>query len=138
MADNVAYWSESLSAENSAGLPPHAVGWAWPMGQPADPADLIQNPDGSASATLTVPNNVSPPRVLSLLSLTDDGRRTRSPCQVAGAIIGKGGSRIRLVRKDSGAEISIENGSGTGSDRKVTVKGNANQVRIAYSLLQQR
>ena len=58
--------------------------------------------------------------------------------QVAGAIIGKGGSRIRLVRKESGAEISIENGSASGSDRKISLKGSPYQVRVAYSLLQQR
>lgn len=59
MPDNVAYWADSLTPDNS-GLTSHAVaGWAWPMGQPVDPADMVQNADGSASATLTVPNNVS-------------------------------------------------------------------------------
>lgn len=58
-----AYWADGMSAESNAAaaMPPHAVAqWAaWSMGQTADPADLITNPDGSASATLTVPNNVS-------------------------------------------------------------------------------
>lgn len=76
MAESVAYWSDNLSPDNNSALPPHAVGWAWPMGQPADPADLIQNADGSASATLTVPNNVSPlPASGTFCDNGDTGRR---------------------------------------------------------------
>ncbi|KAI1298184.1 Heterogeneous nuclear ribonucleoprotein K [Halotydeus destructor] len=75
------------------------------------PASFVTNPDGSATATLTVPNNI------------------------AGAIIGKAGNRIRLVRRDSGADVSINNGPGL--DRTVTVKGSVDQVRRAYSMLQQ-
>jgi poly(rC)-binding protein 2/3/4 len=74
--------------------------------------NLVENQDGSASATLTVPNNV------------------------AGAIIGKGGNRIRVVRRDSGADISIDNGTGPGTDRTVLIKGTQDQVRMAYSMLQ--
>ena len=134
LAENVAYWSDNLSPEAAAALPPHAMGWGWPVGQASETGDVVQNADGSASATLTVPNNVSP----SLVRREIEKVRVTEERQVAGAIIGKGGSRIRLVRKDSGAEISIENGSGAGSDRKVVVKGNPHQVRLAYSLLQQR
>lgn len=61
MTENVPYWADNVPADSNAAIPPH---WAWSMGQQAavaaaEPADLIQNPDGSASATLTVPNNVS-------------------------------------------------------------------------------
>lgn len=88
-----AYWADSLSAENSAAasLQPHAMAWAaWSMGQ-ADPADLVQNADGSASATLTVPNNVSLSR--------SSNRRTNG--LVAG---GRCDHRKRRVADSTGAQ----------------------------------
>lgn len=57
---------------------------------------------------------------------------------MAGAIIGKGGNRIRIVRRDSGADISIDNGTGPGTDRTVLIKGSQDQVRMAYSMLHRR
>jgi heterogeneous nuclear ribonucleoprotein K len=59
------------------------------------------------------------------------------PLQVAGAIIGKGGSRIRQLRSQSQADISIE-GTPSGSDRKISIKGRQDQVKNAYLLLQKR
>lgn len=57
---------------------------------------------------------------------------------MAGAIIGKGGNRIRTVRRDSGAEIAIENASGQARERVITIKGTQPQVRMAYTMLQRR
>lgn len=57
---------------------------------------------------------------------------------MAGAIIGKGGNRIRTVRRDSGAEIAIDNSNGQSRDRIITIKGTQPQVRMAYTMLQRR
>ena len=57
---------------------------------------------------------------------------------MAGAIIGKGGNRIRLVRRDSGAEIAIDSAVGPGNDRVITVKGSTHQVRMACSMIHKR
>lgn len=58
--------------------------------------------------------------------------------EVAGAIIGKGGNRIRLVRRDSGAEIAIDSAVGPGNERVITVKGSSPQVRMACSMIHKR
>lgn len=125
----VSFWSD-VFPEPTTATPPRMMYPSWGTGHhaslpplypslhhvssSADPENFVKNDDGTVSATLTVPNSI------------------------AGAIIGKGGSRIRLVRRDSGADISIDGGSGPGSDRKVSIKGSQEQVRMAYSMLQQR
>jgi len=118
--DDTPYWSDALPSENP---PPssHPNQPAWSSAYHPSVRDnnsggdvdvkLTDNPDGTSSATLAVPNSV------------------------AGAIIGKGGSRIRNVRRDSGADISIDSSVGPGNERMITIKGSPQQVHIAHSLL---
>jgi len=58
------------------------------------------------------------------------------PKAAAGAIIGKGGSRIRKVRGDSGAQINIDDTKDGQVERIVTISGTAEQVQMAHFLLQ--
>ena len=57
--------------------------------------------------------------------------------QLAGAIIGKGGNRIRKVRMESGAEITIDEPLPGSTDRIITISGLSNQIQMAQYLLQQ-
>lgn len=58
--------------------------------------------------------------------------------QLAGAIIGKGGTRIRQIRLDSGAGITIDEPLPGSNDRIITITGSPNQIQMAQYLLQQR
>ena len=58
--------------------------------------------------------------------------------QLAGAIIGKGGARIRKIRGDSGASITIDEPRPGSSERIITISGTSNQIWKAQYLLQQR
>lgn len=58
--------------------------------------------------------------------------------QLAGAIIGKGGGRIRKIRNDSGAGITIDEPLQGSNDRIITITGSPNQIQMAQYLLQQR
>ena len=59
------------------------------------------------------------------------------PKDLAGAIIGKGGSRIRKIRMDSGASITIDEPAEGSNDRVITICGAPNQIQMAQYLLQQ-
>ncbi|XP_066959132.1 heterogeneous nuclear ribonucleoprotein K isoform X6 [Macrobrachium rosenbergii] len=59
------------------------------------------------------------------------------PKDAAGAIIGKGGARIRKIRADSGAAITIEDIRPGGNDRIITINGTEPQIKHAQYLLQQ-
>ncbi|XP_044020677.1 heterogeneous nuclear ribonucleoprotein K-like isoform X1 [Aphidius gifuensis] len=59
------------------------------------------------------------------------------PKDLAGAIIGKGGARIRKIRSDSGAGIIIDEPLPGSNDRIITITGQANQIQMAQYLLQQ-
>ncbi|XP_066253621.1 heterogeneous nuclear ribonucleoprotein K homolog isoform X1 [Euwallacea similis] len=59
------------------------------------------------------------------------------PTDLAGAIIGKGGGRIRKIRNDSGAGITIDEPLPGSNDRIITISGTANQIQMAQYLLQQ-
>ncbi|XP_063907998.1 heterogeneous nuclear ribonucleoprotein K isoform X2 [Zophobas morio] len=59
------------------------------------------------------------------------------PKDLAGAIIGKGGGRIRKVRQDSGAGITIDEPLPGSNDRIITITGTPNQIQMAQYLLQQ-
>ena len=59
------------------------------------------------------------------------------PKEFAGAIIGKGGTRIRKIRADSGAKITIEEALPGSQDRVITIVGGSEQIRMAQYLLQQ-
>jgi len=60
------------------------------------------------------------------------------PKEYAGAIIGKGGSRIRRIRAESGANITIDEALPGAADRIITITGGSGQIRMAQYLLQQR
>jgi heterogeneous nuclear ribonucleoprotein K len=59
------------------------------------------------------------------------------PKEFAGAIIGKGGSRIRRIREESGATITIDEALPGAPDRIITIAGDSNQIKMAQFLLQQ-
>jgi len=59
------------------------------------------------------------------------------PKDLAGAIIGKGGARIRKIRGDSGASITIDEPRPGSSERIITISGTSNQIWKAQYLLQQ-
>ncbi|XP_071446447.1 heterogeneous nuclear ribonucleoprotein K isoform X1 [Hetaerina americana] len=59
------------------------------------------------------------------------------PKDLAGAIIGKGGARIRKIRSDSGAGITIDEPLHGSNDRVITITGSHNQIQMAQYLLQQ-
>lgn len=58
------------------------------------------------------------------------------PKDLAGAIIGKGGSRIRQIRQESGAGITIDEAMPGSNDRIITITGNQEQIQNAQYLLQ--
>jgi len=58
------------------------------------------------------------------------------PKDLAGAIIGKGGSRIRQIRQESGAGITIDEAMPGSNDRIITITGNNEQIQNAQYLLQ--
>ncbi|XP_026680079.1 heterogeneous nuclear ribonucleoprotein K-like [Diaphorina citri] len=59
------------------------------------------------------------------------------PKDMAGAIIGKAGQRIRKIRNDSGAGITIDEPLPGSNDRIITITGTASQIQMAQYLLQQ-
>ena len=58
--------------------------------------------------------------------------------QLAGLIIGKGGSRIKEIRQQSGASVSIADPDETSEDRIITIVGTNDQIHCAQYLLQMR
>ncbi|KAH9643666.1 hypothetical protein HF086_006142 [Spodoptera exigua] len=60
------------------------------------------------------------------------------PKDLAGAIIGKAGSRIRKIRAESGAGIEIAEPLPGSSDRIITITGTPQRIQMAQYLLQQR
>ena len=59
------------------------------------------------------------------------------PKDTAGAIIGPGGSRIRKIRSDSRANISIDEAVTGNNERIITITGTKKQIEMAQYLLQQ-
>lgn len=57
---------------------------------------------------------------------------------MAGAIIGKGGSRIRQIRNDSGASITIDEPLPGSCDRIISITGSSESIKNAQYLLQMR
>lgn len=71
----------------------------------------------------------------------DDGKETTQvtiPKDLAGAIIGKAGNRIRRIRMESNAFITIDEPLPGSTDRIITISGSAKQIQMAQFLLQQR
>ena len=58
--------------------------------------------------------------------------------QLAGAIIGKGGMRIKQIRMESGATITIDELQPGASDRIINITGTQDQIQNAQYLLQMR
>jgi len=58
------------------------------------------------------------------------------PKDLAGAIIGKGGARIRQIRQESGANIQIEEAAEGSNDRIITINGSQDAIQNAQYLLQ--
>lgn len=58
--------------------------------------------------------------------------------QLAGAIIGKGGGRIRRIRSESNAFIQIDEALPGSTDRIITITGTPKQIQAAQYMLQQR
>ena len=56
--------------------------------------------------------------------------------QLAGAIIGKGGTRIRQVQLESGTVIKMDDASSQSDDRIITINGTQEQIQYAQYLLQ--
>ena len=59
------------------------------------------------------------------------------PNDLAGAIIGPGGQRIRKIRNDSKATITIDEPAPGSNERVITIAGNKKQIQTAQYLLQQ-
>ena len=58
--------------------------------------------------------------------------------QLAGAIIGKGGGRIRRIRNESNAFIQIDEALPGSNDRIITITGTPKEIQAAQYMLQQR
>ncbi|KAH3842352.1 hypothetical protein DPMN_115849 [Dreissena polymorpha] len=58
------------------------------------------------------------------------------PKDMAGAIIGKGGSRIMEIRRQSDAQIVIDEALPGSNDRIITITGTEEQIQNAQYLLQ--
>jgi heterogeneous nuclear ribonucleoprotein K len=58
------------------------------------------------------------------------------PKDMAGAIIGKGGSRIKQIRLESGATITIDEPQTGSNDRIINISGSSDQIQNAQYLLQ--
>lgn len=56
---------------------------------------------------------------------------------MAGAIIGRGGERIRGIRQKSGADIKFADSEKDNKERLVTIKGSREQIQHAQYLMQQ-
>jgi len=71
----------------------------------------------------------------------DEGRRETTqvtiPKDVAGAIIGPGGQRIRKIRNESKANITIEDVQAGSTERLITIEGTEGQISVARYLLRQ-
>jgi heterogeneous nuclear ribonucleoprotein K len=59
------------------------------------------------------------------------------PKGMAGAIIGPGGARIRQIRNESHASITIDGSTSESPDRIITISGSPHQIHLAQYLLQQ-
>merc|ERR1719189_1739528 len=67
----------------------------------------------------------------------EESTQVTIPNDLAGAIIGPGGQRIRKIRNDSKATITIDEPAPGSSERVITIAGNKKQIQTAQYLLQQ-
>lgn len=59
------------------------------------------------------------------------------PKEFGGAIIGRGGERIRNIRQQSGADVKMAEPAEGSTDRLITLTGNSQQIQHAQYLMQQ-
>lgn len=59
------------------------------------------------------------------------------PNDMAGAIIGKGGERIRNIRQKCGADVKFSDSDPVKKDRLITISGSQDQIQYAQYLMQQ-
>ena len=59
------------------------------------------------------------------------------PNDMVGAIMGPGGQRIRKIRNDSKANITIADSSGGSNERIITIEGTTRCIQAAQYMLQQ-
>jgi len=57
---------------------------------------------------------------------------------LVGAIIGKAGARIKQIRMESGAQITIDELQQGATDRIINITGTQDQIQNAQYLLQMR
>lgn len=70
----------------------------------------------------------------------DGGRSTSHvsiPKSVAGAILGRGGMRLRQIQSESQTTIKMEQADVEGNERVITISGTSDQIQYAQYLLQQ-
>lgn len=87
------------------------------------------------STQVTIPKDVS---INLLSSLQRKSIIMPFSFQLAGAIIGKGGGRIRRIRSESNAFIQIDEALPGSTDRIITITGTPKQIQAAQYMLQQR
>jgi len=61
-----------------------------------------------------------------------------SVLQLAGAIIGKAGCRIRQVREESGARVTIDEALPGSTDRIIHITGTPEQIQSAQFMMQNK
>merc|ERR1712083_1005940 len=59
------------------------------------------------------------------------------PNDMVGAIMGPGGGRIRKIRNDSKANITIADSAGGSNERIITIEGGTKEIQAAQYMLQQ-
>ena len=58
-------------------------------------------------------------------------------CQLAGAVIGKGGNRIKQIQAETGTLIKLDEADVEGEERVITISGYPDEIKYAQYLLQQ-
>lgn len=105
-------------------------------------SDEMDFSGGGSRSSFGPPSLLSPRGLLSNHGMEDangtmgETQQVSIPKDLAGAIIGKGGARIRKIRSDSGANITIEEAGQQATERVITIKGTNTQIQMAQYLLQ--
>jgi len=104
-----------------------------------DVVNYNKNSNGGTSGGFNPPSTDS--AVPPFSSPNDSGEQETTqvtiPKDMAGAIIGPGGSRIRKIRSDSKAGITIDEPVQGSNERIITINGSQRQIQTAQFLLQQ-
>jgi len=77
------------------------------------------------------------PLAMDMVSGPVETTKVTIPNNMAGAIIGAGGSRIRQIRMESKAIIEIGEPDGTLGERVISISGNEKTIQLAQYMLQQ-